>query len=109
MPATETIVTLLPAALLDLMRDAVQEAGLTAVGEVAVTFAPQGLSAVLVLEESHVALHLWTEYAKVSVDIHVCDYSQDNRSKAEVLADVLSLKISGQVDRAQWHSITATG
>lgn len=61
--------------LLVLLKTAVQAADLTFAGEATATFAPQGTSAVLILEESHVAIHVWTEHRKVTVDIHVCDLS----------------------------------
>lgn len=94
---------------LNLLKEMVCEAGLQCVGEVAVTFNPQGVSVVLVLEESHVALHIWTESQKVAVDIHVCDYYQDNRPKAEKLADLLTMKICGDRDQAHWNYLLATG
>ncbi|HEY9618074.1 MAG TPA: S-adenosylmethionine decarboxylase [Microcoleaceae cyanobacterium] len=94
---------------LDLLKALVCEAGLHCVGEVAVTFNPQGLSVVLVLEESHVALHIWPESQKIAVDIHVCDYYQDNCPKAKKLADLLTMKICGSHDRAQWNYLLATG
>lgn len=94
---------------LDLMKALVCAAGLHCVGEVAVTFNPQGLSVVLVLEESHVALHIWPENQKIAVDIHVCDYYQDNRPKAEKLAELLTVKLCGSRDRAHWNYLLATG
>ncbi|WP_432808641.1 S-adenosylmethionine decarboxylase family protein [Pantanalinema sp. GBBB05] len=94
---------------LDLLKATVHQVGLHCVGEVLVTFNPQGISVVLVLEESHIALHIWTESQKVAVDIHVCDYYQDNRPKAEQLADLLTVKICGDHDRGQWNYLLATG
>ncbi len=89
-------------ALLQLLQSTVQEAGLTAVAEASATFSPQGVSAVLLLEESHVALHLWAECHKATVDLHVCDYQQDNYAKAQKLAVLLAKTLTGS-DRAQWH------
>lgn len=98
-PATE---------VLALLKQAVNDVGLNAVGELAVTFQPQGVSAVLVLEESHVALHLWTEIRKVSIDIHICDYTQNNLPKAKKLAEELTLRLSGSA-RADWRHCSTTG
>jgi len=106
---SEAITHLTATELLDLLQDAVQESGLTSVAEAAATFHPQGASVVLILEESHVALHIWPESAKVAVDIHVCDYHQNNRPKAEKLADYLSLKMTGRCDRSQWRCLSVTG
>lgn len=97
------------AALLNLMKRATQDANLQAVAEASFTFQPAGISAVLVLEESHVALHLWTECSKVTVDIHVCDYQQDNLPKAEQLAEQLSIALTEGYDRTDWQYLFTTG
>lgn len=88
------------------LKHAVKLAGLTAVSEAAFTFQPQGVSAVLLLEESHVAIHFWPEKSKITVDIHICDFYQDNKLKAEKLAYLLELELSHVP--AQWHSLSLT-
>jgi S-adenosylmethionine decarboxylase len=103
------VVNLTSTDLLELLKEVVQSAGLRSVGELSATFQPQGTSAVLILEESHVALHVWPEELKVSVDIHICDYHQDNLPKAERLAELLSVQLTGICDRSQWSYLTATG
>lgn len=79
-------------------------AGLTPVNEAAFTFQPQGVSAVLLLAESHVAIHFWPEKGKITVDIHICDFHQDNKPKAEKLAQLLALELSQAP--ADWHSLS---
>lgn len=88
------------------LKQVVQQAGLTVVSELAFTFEPQGISAIVLLEESHVALHFWTEKGKVTVDIHVCDFQEDNKPKAEKLAHLLALEISEAP--GQWHYLSLT-
>lgn len=39
------------------------------------TFNPHGISGVVVIEESHIAIHTWPEYAFASVDIYTCGTS----------------------------------
>ena len=107
--ATDKIVTMLPAELLGLLKIVVQRAGLKAVGEASAAFEPQGVSVVLILEESHVALHVWTECGKVTVDVHVCDYDQNNYAKAQHLTQLLDQQISGAYDRDRWSYLLATG
>lgn len=92
------------AQFLAMLKQAVQIAGLTPISETGFTFQPHGVSVVVLLEESHVALHYWPEKGKVSVDIHVCDYQQDNKPKAEKLASLLAQQISQAP--AQWHYLT---
>lgn len=86
------------------LKRVVHLAGLTTVNEAAFTFQPQGVSAVLLLAESHVAIHFWPEKGKITVDIHICDFHQDNKPKAEKLAQALALEFS-EIP-AQWHSLS---
>ncbi|MBD2085658.1 S-adenosylmethionine decarboxylase [Trichocoleus sp. Lan] len=93
---------------LDSLKSAAQDAHLTPVGQLSFTFQPQGVSAVLLLEESHVALHFWPEEGKVTVDIHVCDYQQDNYEKAKTLAELLTLEIGDNSNNEQWKYFCVT-
>ncbi|KAM3095243.1 S-adenosylmethionine decarboxylase [Phormidesmis sp. 146-12] len=107
--AAETLMTQSPAELLGLLRSCVQSAGLNAVGELATLFEPQGVSVVLILEESHVALHIWTETSKIAVDIHVCDYYQDNFDKAKRLTELLAIALTANHKTVHWSYLLATG
>ncbi|MGV0023950.1 S-adenosylmethionine decarboxylase family protein [Phormidesmis priestleyi] len=98
-----------PVELLGLLRSCVQLAGLSAVGELATTFEPQGASVVLILEESHVALHIWTESSKIAVDIHVCDYYQNNFHKAKRLTELLAIALTHNHNSVYWSYLLATG
>ncbi|XGV98913.1 MAG: S-adenosylmethionine decarboxylase family protein [Leptolyngbya sp. BL-A-14] len=106
---TDAIADSTPEDLLALLQGCVHTAGLTAVAEATATFSPQGISAVLLLKESHVALHLWAECHKATVDIHICDYHQDNRPKAERLAERLAIALTDRYDRVQWHVLEVKG
>lgn len=107
--ANDAILKATATELVEMIKRAVDQAGLRAVTEATATFYPQGLSAVLVLEESHVALHVWPECRKIAVDIHVCDYQQDNRLKAERLAEVLALTMADGCTRTQWNYLFTAG
>jgi S-adenosylmethionine decarboxylase len=109
LPATDKIIGMHSAEVLALLKGVVQAAGLTTVGEASAMFEPQGVSVVLILEESHVALHVWTESQKVTVDVHVCDYSQDNYAKAHYLTQLLEQQVNGGYDRTHWTYFLATG
>lgn len=58
-------------------------AGLTGVAEAFHGFANGGATGVVVLAESHLAVHTWPEIGAVTLDIYVCNFSQDNRAAAE--------------------------
>jgi len=65
-------------------------AGLTIVGEKWHRFpdvaqGAGGVTGVLLLAESHLALHTWPERRGVTLDVYVCNYGQDNSARAEAL------------------------
>ncbi|MDF1482967.1 S-adenosylmethionine decarboxylase family protein [Extensimonas sp. H3M7-6] len=78
-------------------RDAAQAAGLQVVGELLHTFAatrhgPGGVTAALLLAESHVCVHTWPERKAVTLDVYVCNFGADHSAKAQALmAELLAL------------------
>ena len=59
-------------ALQALMERAVAAARATIVNSVFHTFAPQGVTGVVVVEESHFSVHTWPEHGYVAVDVYTC-------------------------------------
>jgi S-adenosylmethionine decarboxylase len=79
-----------PAALRSLCLGAVAGAGLRAVGELFHPFAPPGgVTGVVLLAESHLALHTWPEHGAVTLDVYVCNVGADNGPRAEALMQAL--------------------
>jgi S-adenosylmethionine decarboxylase len=79
-----------PAALRALCLQAVAEAGLQAVGELFHRFPPPGgVTGVVLLAESHLAVHTWPELHAVTLDVYVCNLGADNSAKAQALMDFL--------------------
>lgn len=80
-------------ALAALCREAVAGAGLRGVAELFHCFDPQdaqsGLTGVILLAESHLAVHTWPELGGVTLDVYVCNYGADNSAKAEALIQAL--------------------
>ena len=74
--------------------DAVEEAGLTIVGDRFHQFEPQGVTGAVILAESHLAIHTWPEMGSVTVDVYVCNYTTDNTPKARALFDALEARFS---------------
>lgn len=70
-------------ALAALCRRACADAGLTPVAETFHQFPGAGATGAVVLAESHLAIHTWPELDAVTLDLYVCNYSQDNREAAE--------------------------
>jgi S-adenosylmethionine decarboxylase len=73
---------------------AVEAAGLQAVGQLFHTFpatpdGPGGVTATLLLAESHLCVHTWPEQAGVTLDVYVCNFGADHSAKAHALMDTL--------------------
>lgn len=70
---------------------AVMAAGLSAVAERFHAFEPvqagepAGVTGVVLLAESHLAVHTWPEQAAVTLDIYVCNVGRDNSDRAREL------------------------
>jgi S-adenosylmethionine decarboxylase proenzyme len=83
-------------ALRALCLGAVARAGLRAVGSLFHPFVgddgePQGVTGVVLLVESHLAVHTWPELRSVTADVYVCNVGADNSARAEaVLAHVVA-------------------
>jgi len=77
-------------ALATLCLDAVAGAGLSAVGSLFHPFTdaggrPQGVTGVVLLVESHLAVHTWPELRSVTCDVYVCNVGADNSARAEAV------------------------
>jgi S-adenosylmethionine decarboxylase proenzyme len=90
-----------PEALRRLCRAAVDAAGLQPVGELFHAFAaPGGVTGVVLLAESHVAVHTWPELGRVTLDVFVCNLHSDNSARAQrVLAELESSFGAASVER----------
>ena len=54
------------------MVDAAKEAQATIINSTFHHFSPYGVSGVVVIQESHLAIHAWPEYQYAAVDIFTC-------------------------------------
>lgn len=74
---------------------AVEAAGLLTVGErfhrfqPAAPGQPAGVTGVVLLAESHLAVHTWPEHGVVTLDVFVCHMRSDNADRAHRLLDTL--------------------
>ena len=74
--------------------DAVRAAGLQAVDRLFHTFpstaqGPGGVTATVLLAESHLCVHTWPEQNAVTLDVYVCNFGADHSVKAQALMDAL--------------------
>ena len=80
------------------------EAGLTVLGERFHQFEPQGVTGMVLLAESHLAVHTWPELESVTLDVYVCNYGCDNSERAHALLSLLIDAFApASVDRQVLH------
>jgi S-adenosylmethionine decarboxylase len=78
---------------------AIAASGLTPVGELFHRFvpespsvhegAPSGITGVVLLAESHLAVHTWPELEAATLDVYVCNLGADNSARAHALMEAL--------------------
>ena len=73
---------------------AVQAAGLQTVNQLFHTFpatahGPGGITATVLLAESHLCVHTWPEIGAVTLDVYVCNFGGDHSDKARGLMHAL--------------------
>ncbi|MBN2232320.1 MAG: adenosylmethionine decarboxylase [Deltaproteobacteria bacterium] len=69
------------------MEDAARRAQATIVQSVFHMFQPHGVSGVVVIAESHLAIHTWPEYGYAAVDLFTCGETVDPWIAFDVLRD----------------------
>ena len=73
---------------------AVETAGLQAVAQLfhvfpATGLGPGGVTATVLLAESHLCVHTWPEQCAVTLDVYVCNFGGDHSAKAHALLEAL--------------------
>ena len=58
--------------LTELLEAAATAANVTIVKSVFHQYSPQGITGIVIIEESHLSIHTWPEYAYASVDFYTC-------------------------------------
>ena len=104
-------------ALSTLCRQATLDARLTIVDEKWHAFPnwngqPGGITGTILLAESHLAIHTWPESRGVTLDVYVCNFTEDNTAKAELLFDTLTMAFRPQrqvVNRITRGDVSAGG
>ena len=82
--------------LKDCLNEAAIQSGATVVGESFYHFSPYGVSGVVNIAESHIAIHTWPEYRYAAVDVFTCGNDVDPEKAARWITEKLE---------AQSHSL----
>lgn len=82
------------------MKKAAIESGATILNSAFHTFNPNGVSGIVIIAESYLALHTWPEYGYAALDIFTCGDTVNPRTALDVLekdlkaASVKSLELN---------------
>ena len=55
-------------------------------------FAPQGVSGVIIIAESHFTIHTWPEYGYAALDIFTCGHTINNQKALDFIEKELDVK-----------------
>jgi len=77
-----------------LMHRGAQAAGATVVGEAFHRYFPQGVTGVLVLEESHFSVHTWPEAGYAALDFYTCGALEPERAARVVAEGLVARRVS---------------
>ena len=96
------------AALVAALVAATQAAGLRSLSQLAYQFppgaqGPGGVTATVLLAESHACIHTWPEQSGVTLDVYVCNFGSDHSGAAHSLMNALIALFDPQ--SAQRHSL----
>ncbi len=72
--------------------DAAETTGATIIGETFHKFAPQGVTGVVAIAESHVCIHTWPEYGYAAADIFTCGEGFSPHAAASLIAEKFECK-----------------
>jgi len=74
------------------LKEAVRISGATALKASFHQFAPQGVSGVIIIAESHFTIHTWPEYGYAALDIFTCGQSVDSQKALDYIEKELNVK-----------------
>jgi S-adenosylmethionine decarboxylase len=95
--------------LMQICLSAVKTSGLLAVNQLthefpAVAGVKSGITATVLLAESHLCIHTWPELQAVTLDVYVCNFGGDHSAKAHRLIDALLVVFKPEsTDRHELH------
>ncbi|MFW6149620.1 MAG: adenosylmethionine decarboxylase [Atribacterota bacterium] len=74
------------------LEEAVRISGATALKSSFHQFAPQGVSGVIIIAESHFTIHTWPEYGYAALDIFTCGERIDSQRALDYIEKELDVK-----------------
>lgn len=89
------------------MKEGADMAGATIISSSFHHFSPYGVSGVVVIQESHLAIHTWPEHKFASVDIFTCGDTVDPWQAYEYLKDALKAENGSAIKLSRGNNLRA--
>lgn len=78
------------------LKEAAEAAGATLLSVCAHSFSPQGVTAIALLSESHIAIHTWPETQYAAVDAFTCGHNCDPEKACRYLEKAFKCRASSK-------------
>lgn len=90
------------------MKQAAIDCNATIINSVFQTFNPHGVSGVIVIAESHLAIHTWPEYGYAAIDVFTCGETVDPWAATRSLQELLKAKRVTTVEMKRGEIVSDT-
>lgn len=94
-------------ALADLLCNAAQNAHATVLNVSTHKFEPQGMSGLVLLQESHISIHTWPQFGYAAIDIYTCGEHVSSQAAIDTLAGFFKPKDINQIEIKRGFEKTA--
>lgn len=81
------------------MATQIEQHQLCSLGEVVHQFPASGFTAVVCLTDSHISVHTWPEYGRVTFDVFLSNYNSLNDDKTRKIAENLSVYFNAESEQ----------
>jgi S-adenosylmethionine decarboxylase len=87
------------------LRETAERIGATVVNDSFYQFTPYGVSGVVIIAESHLAIHTWPEHNYAAVDVFTCGHTIEPKDAVPILINKLGAKESSctEISRGVLH------
>ena len=80
------------------LRETAEHIGATVVNDSFYQFTPHGVSGVVIIAESHLAIHTWPEHDYAAIDVFTCGHTIEPKNAVKILVEKLGAKESSCIE-----------
>jgi S-adenosylmethionine decarboxylase len=80
------------------LRETAERIGATVINDSFYQFTPHGVSGVVIIAESHLAIHTWPEHDYAAIDVFTCGHTIEPKNAVKILVEKLGAKESSYIE-----------